>query len=202
METSWRTALWRQFGAAIDMLENALVACPTTLWTQRLWRDPADHPLPSGFPPEFAEFWYIAYHTLFWLDLYLSGSREEEFAPPAPFIWTELDPAVSPERPYTKEELHAYLAATRRKCQAQLFALTDERARQAVEYPWAEGQAVSFLELQLYTMRHVQEHAAQLNLFLGQNGISGASDWVSRAKADEGLAHLAPGFLPAERASV
>ena len=186
MDPLWKTALWRQFGAAIDMLENALVACPTPLWKERLWRDPPDHPLPSGFPPEFAQFWYIAYHTLFWLDLYLSGSREEDFAPPAPFLWTELDPAVSPERPYTKEELHAYLAATRRKCHAQLLALTDERARQAVEYPWAEGQAVSFLELQLYNMRHVQEHAAQLNLFLGQNGISGASDWVSRAKADEG----------------
>jgi hypothetical protein len=25
-----------------------------------------------------------------------------------------------------------------------------------------------FAELQLYTMRHVQEHAAQLHLFLGQ----------------------------------
>jgi hypothetical protein len=29
-ETTWRTALWQQFGAAIDMLENALVACPET----------------------------------------------------------------------------------------------------------------------------------------------------------------------------
>src|SRR5690242_15065334 len=34
-----------------------------------------------------------------------------------------------------------------------------------------KGQAVSFLELQLYNMRHVQEHAAQLNLFLGQHGV-------------------------------
>jgi len=183
METSWHTALWRQFGAAIDMLENALVACPAPLWTQRLWSAPSDHSLP----PEFAEFWYITYHTLFWLDLYLSGSREEEFAPPAPFIWTELDPAVSPERPYTKEELHAYLAATRQKCHSQLFALTDERARQAVEYPWAEEQAVSFLELQLYNMRHVQEHAAQLSLFLGQHAIPDAAlDWVPRAKDEPG----------------
>src|SRR5260370_27474956 len=29
METTWRTALWRQFGAAIPMLENALLASPT-----------------------------------------------------------------------------------------------------------------------------------------------------------------------------
>jgi hypothetical protein len=35
-------------------------------------------------------------------------------------------------------------------------------------------------------MRHVQEHASQLNLFLGQNAIDGASDWVSQVKADEG----------------
>ena len=37
METTLRTALWRQFGAAIDMLENALVACPASLWRERLW---------------------------------------------------------------------------------------------------------------------------------------------------------------------
>ena len=46
---------------------------------------------------------------------------------------------------------------------------------------------MSFLELQLYTMRHVQEHAAQLSLFLGQHGIPDeALDWVPLAKADEG----------------
>lgn len=185
MDSLWKTALWRQFGTAIDMLENALVACPTSLWKEHLWRDPPDHALSSELPPEFAEFWYVAYHTLFWLDLYLSGSREEDFVPPAPFIWTELDSPVSPERPYTKEELHTYLAATRRKCYATLTALTDERARQVVEYPWAEGRAVSFLELQLYTMRHVQEHAAQLHMFLGQHSVSETSNWVGLTKADE-----------------
>lgn len=30
LESTFRTALWRQFGAAIDMLENALVACPAS----------------------------------------------------------------------------------------------------------------------------------------------------------------------------
>jgi len=181
METLWNTALWLQFAAAIDMLENALVACPIPLWNQRLWNTPSDHSLPA----EFSEFWYLTYHTLFWLDLYLSGSPEEEFTPPAPFIWMELDPAVSPERPYTKEELQTYLVATRQKCQATLSALTDERARQAVEYPWAEGRTVTFLELQLYSMRHVQEHAAQLSLFLGQHAVPDeALDWVAQAKDD------------------
>ena len=181
MDTLWKTALWQQFGATIDMLENALEACPNSLWTQRLWYNLPD----SGFLPEFAEFWHITYHTLFWLDLYLSGSPEEEFTPPAPFIWTEVDPPVSPERPYTKEELHTYLAAMRRKCQTTITELTDEQAHRRVDYPWAEGKPTSFLELLLYTMRHVQEHAAQLNLFLGQHTIEGTSDWVPQAQTDE-----------------
>ena len=177
MDPLWRTALWQQFGATIDMLENALLACPRTQWQARLWSDQKD--------PEYAAFWSITYHTLFWLDLYLTGSREG-FAPPAPFM-NKLDPAdVLPERPYSRDELHAYLVHLRQKCRTTIAGLSDEKAHQQVAFPWIGGKPMSFFELLLYNMRHVQEHAAQLNLFLGQNGISGASDWVSRAKADEG----------------
>ena len=46
---------------------------------------------------------------------------------------------------------------------------------------------MSFLELLLYTMRHVPEHAAQLSLFLGQHGIPDeALDWIVRAKDEPG----------------
>ncbi len=31
--------LWRQFGAAIDMLGDALRDCPDELWEKRLWED-------------------------------------------------------------------------------------------------------------------------------------------------------------------
>ncbi len=103
METTLRTALWRQFGAAIAMLENALVACPASLWRERLWTVPP----PPEFPPQFAEFWYVTFYALVWLDLYLSGLPEEEFAPPDPFAKGVLDSVEAlPERPYTKEELH------------------------------------------------------------------------------------------------
>src|SRR6478672_10638748 len=93
MDATFRAALGRQFDAAIDMLENALVGCPDGLWTQRLWRNPPDEPRPSWEPAEFAEFWFLAYHALFWLDLYLTGCREEDFRPPAPFAWVEIDDA-------------------------------------------------------------------------------------------------------------
>ena len=57
-------------------------------------------------------------------------------------------------------------------------ALTDESAARRCHFNKKE---MSFFELLLYNMRHVQEHAAQMNLFLGQKGISVVS-WVSKAK--------------------
>ena len=165
MNAAWRTALWQQFGAAIDMLENALVACPEELWSDRSRRP---------------EFWYVVYHTLFCLDLYLFGSVEG-FVPPPPFTLDELDPAgILPERPYTKDEMQSYLRHCRERCRATIKALTDEKARRRHTFEdWLES---SGLELLLYNMRHVQHHAAQLNLILRQT-IDSAPRWVGRAKA-------------------
>ncbi len=173
MESLWTTALWQQFGAAIDTLENALVSCPHSLWNECLWSDSSAPPVPV----EFSQFWNITFHTIFWLDLYLSGSLAA-FAPPTPFSLEDLGDL---ERPYTKEELHAYLRYTRTKCHTTITTLTPEKAGQLCEFPWSPGKVCSFVEVLLYTMRHVQEHAAQLLLFLGQNACAVAS-WVSRAK--------------------
>ena len=153
------------------MLDNAMAACPDELWRVRLWDDVE--------LPESAEFWYIAYHTLFWLDLYLSGAVEG-FAPPAPFTLDELDPAgLLPDRVYTRDELQAYLEHDRRKCRATIDALTDERASHRCKFRWGE---LSFAGLLLDNMRHVQEHAAQLNLILGQK-IGWSPRWVAQAKS-------------------
>ncbi len=184
METSWSNALWRQFGAAIDMLDNALAACPDSLWRQRLWGASLDQSQDQSQEGEFAVFWYLTYHTLFWLNLYLSGLSEEKFTPELHFRWVEIGRVWRlPEQPYTKEDLRTYLAATRQKCQATLTGLTDEQARQIMEYPWSKGQTISFLELQMYSLRHVQEHVAQLSLLLGQHGVPDEQlDWVPFAK--------------------
>ncbi|MCX6048225.1 MAG: DinB family protein [Chloroflexi bacterium] len=158
MDNMWQMIIGRQLDAAIETLEDALRACPADLWGACLWNDPAQR-------AEFSEFWYVAYHTLFWLDLYLSGAVEG-FTPPAPFTLDELDPAgLLPERRYTKAELQAYLDHNRQKCRTIMNTLTDDRARQRCAFSWGE---LCYAELLLDNMRHVQEHAAQLNLFLGQ----------------------------------
>lgn len=170
MNDTWKAIIWRQFGAAIDDLGNAVRACPDELWCDRLYDT-------GSMPPEFSEFWYIVYHTLFWLDLYLFGS-EEGFLPPPPFTLIEqYHDGPIPERPYTKDELHKYLKDCRKKCRATVEALTDKTTQRRCQFPWGE---VSFTELLFYNMRHVQGHASQLNLRLGQKTGS-APDWVLRA---------------------
>jgi hypothetical protein len=164
MDTAWKPILWQQFGVAVDMLENALLACPDELWSDRSRRP---------------EFWYLVYHTLFFLDLYLSESVEG-FAPPAPFTLAELNPeGVLPDRPYTKDELQTYLEYGRNRCRAMIEALTDEQASQRCAFDWVDGTVA---ELILYNMRHVQHHAAQLNLILRQTTDS-APRWVFKAKS-------------------
>jgi len=83
-----------------------------------------------------------------------------------------------PERVYTKDELHTYLEYCREKCRATIESLTDEKARQRCGFEWLD---ISVPELLLYNMRHVQHHAAQLNLILRQTTDS-SPRWVKTTK--------------------
>ena len=169
MNPIWKEILWHQFGAAIETLQNAMDACPEELWRARLWPEPE-------LQPEFTEFWFIAYHAVFWLDYYCSESAEG-FAVPPPFTLSELDPdGALPERVYTKQELQTYLEYARAKCHALIDKLADENEPQRVRENW---RVLTVAELLLYTMRHVQEHAAQLNMLLGQKTGS-APGWVGQ----------------------
>ena len=164
MDERLKTGIWQQFGAAVDMLDDAISACPETLWTAIVWDDSDDL--------RYGQFWQVAYHTLFWLDLYLHGSFKG-FAPPPPF-----NKAGLPDKPYTKAEVLNYLKQCRQKCHNVIMGLTDENAYTIHRFEWMEP---TFVELQLYSMRHVQEHAAQLSLVLGHNAVTGP-DWVSKAR--------------------
>jgi hypothetical protein len=158
---AWNEHVASQYGAAIDMLDNAIVACPDALWSDT-----------SRSP----QFWYLAYHTLFFLDFYSAGA-ERGFAPPAPFTLAELDPAgVMPERVYSRAELRRYLEHGRAQCLAEIDALTEARSRERCAYTRPD---LTVGELVLYNLRHVQHHAAQLNLILRQV-VDAAPGWVSK----------------------
>lgn len=161
MEAGWKESLWQQFGASLDMLENAINACP-----DKVWGDHAD----------WHEFWYITYHTLFFLDYYLEG-KEEGFKPLKPYTLSELDPkGLFPDKVYSKEEMLSYLAFGRDKSKKAIFALSDDSVHRQCDY---NRPGITVFGLLLYTMRHVQHHAAQLNLLLRQS-VDSAPRWVSK----------------------
>jgi hypothetical protein len=154
----WKQMVWGQLGGALDMLENAIAACPDEIWR-------------AGQPPR--ALWYVTYHTLFFLDLYTYGTVEG-FAPPAPFTLDELNPdGVYPDQVYSRDELGAYLRACRDKCRAAIVTMTDETAARRCRFEWVEA---TYGDLLLGTMRHVQHHTAQLNWVLGETGK--APRWV------------------------
>lgn len=157
----WKNIIWQQYGATIDMLENAITACPDDLWDQE------------------SKFWYIAYHTLFFLD-YHSSDDADSFMPPQPFTLSEMDPSgLMPDRVYSKAELLDYLEYGRNKCHDKIKRLTANNIETPIPGNYKEDY--SQVEIQLYNMRHVQHHTAQLKLLLRQNGNE-PPKWVSRAK--------------------
>ena len=158
----WRAAIRQQFHAAIDMLGNAMEACPDTVW-----------------PGEGrGAFWYKAFHVIFFLDMYLGAVDEAEFRPPAPFGKGELeDEVILPERVYSKDELLGYLDHCRRKLDGLMAGMTDAWAVAPCPFPY---RRLSNGELLLYNMRHVQHHAAQLNLLIRQRTNAAPPDWVSK----------------------
>lgn len=161
MDSQWKAISWQQFGASIDMLENALDACPEAVWGDRTQRP---------------EFWYVAFHTLFYLDLYLSESHVG-FAPPAPFTLDEMDErGLLPDRVYTKEELKKYLTHGRDKCRTTIAGMNEEQANRRCGFEWLD---ISVGEAIMYNMRHVQHHVGQLNLILRQKADS-APRWVQK----------------------
>jgi hypothetical protein len=163
-----KESLWKQFGASIDMLKNAILLYPEEYWNTN------------------KKFFYNAYHCLLFLDYYLT-IPPKNFSSPLPFTLVESGDVIEgaiddliPDRVYSKKELLDYLQSSREKCHQLIAGLTEEKLKER----WIEEEGTmnySVLEILLYNMRHVQHHAAQLNLLLRQ-GINNAPDWVSRAE--------------------
>lgn len=153
-----RESLWAQFGASIDMLENAIRMCPEELWNSEMY------------------FSGSAYHTLFFMDYYLTLDPVG-FQPRAPFTHSEFEDEA-PSLPFSKNDILGYLNSSRKKCHDLIMNISQPLS----ESRWineSKSMDYSIFEILLYNLRHVQHHAAQLNLVLRQK-IDDAPDWVFR----------------------
>jgi len=99
-----KKCLWKNFGASIDMLKNAIMMWPEENWNTN------------------KKFFYIAYHCVVFLDYYLT-IPPRNFISQLPFTLTEISEIpeeaiddVVPDRIYTKKELLDYLQLACGKC--------------------------------------------------------------------------------------
>lgn len=151
-----------QFGASIDMLENAIRFCPDGLWEAE------------------QAFSHQAFHTLFFLDYYLT-LNPVGFSPPANFNYSEFGDEPPPDT-FPKREILEYLQFCKAKFEDLISNLTEESAQRR----WINASKTmdySILEILLYNLRHVQHHVGQLNLMLRQQ-IDDAPRWVYRYGID------------------
>lgn len=160
------------------MLRQAIAGCAEETWQAR------------------GKFFYLSYHTVIFLDYYLSHPvRDFEAALPYALADPEALPPgaiddVLPARPYSREEMEAYLLRIRLKCKNLIMNAP------AADFPacWIQPGEVALhglcpgavreytlLEILLYNFRHVQHHTGQLNLLLRQEQ-GAAPDWVFGAE--------------------
>ena len=166
-----KTVIASQYLASLEMLKQAVAQCPDALWAD---------------PNDTAQFWHIAYHALFYTHLYLQDT-DRAFTPwsrhranynymGGQLPWPPHTPIEIGE-PYDRESILEYLAVCQQEVRHRVPAL-DLAAQSGFDWlPFSK------LELQLYTIRHLQQHTGELMERLGSRaGIS--VDWVGMLHAD------------------
>jgi hypothetical protein len=158
-----RTILTGQYEASLAMLRECIRTCRPEHWEGLIAK---------------ATFRRIAYHALFFTDLYLSP-REDAFELRDLHRrggWTDPD-GEAPRIGLSKEESLEYADACRTKV---LEAMASETTA-SLEGPGGFWQAISRGELHLYNIRHIQHHAGQLSAYLRRVDPTlnrDALDWV------------------------
>lgn len=143
-----KTILTAQFEAALCMLNQCVAACRPEHWEGKIAND---------------TFRQVAYHTLFFVDLYLSPTEEA-------FNLRDLHHQGGDERTstaastgLTKEETLAYLAICRQKALETLAHETQESLAGPSGFSYRK---VTRGELHLYNLRHIQHHTGQFSAYL------------------------------------
>lgn len=147
-----------QYLASLEMLKNAIIQCPESMWTD---------PEPKN------KFWHIAFHSLFYTHLYLQPA-EKDFTPYKSMGHLPWEPndLHKIREPYTRDEVLAYLEFCQeevKQCLPRLDLDSDESG-----FYWLPFNK---LELQFYNIRHLQLHTGELCERLGTTaGVD--VDWV------------------------
>lgn len=142
-----RSILQSQFHASLDMFERAVVDCPDELW---------------GRDTDTNRTWQLAYHTLFFVHLYLQPT-EADFVPREGHRDRYVDMGGDLEGddeplgdPVSKASVLEYLTFCRQELDRRI-ASVDLAAESG--FSWLP---MTKLELQIYSIRHVMQHTGEL----------------------------------------
>ena len=159
-----------QYAAGFAMLKNAVSACHEELWDNERDKN---------------RFWRIAYHALFYTDLYLSAD-EKHFVPWALHhddyqVLGDKTPwpphhAVKIGKPYTQDEVSAYCARLQNTLAERINALDFEAPSGFCWLPFNK------FELQMYNIRHLQHHVGQCIDRLRERQSAGIG-WIGKGTA-------------------
>jgi hypothetical protein len=143
-----------QLEAALCTVNACIDRCPDALWNA---------------PVGNLKFCQVAFHTLFWTDFYLSPNdasfREQPFHQEHASFFADYEEFADhePTRLYDKPAIKTYMQHCRTKLATAIAAETDESLRGPSGFA---RRTFSRAELHVYSIRHVQHHAAQLSLRL------------------------------------
>ena len=158
-----RQVIQSQYGASLDMLKQAIERCPASMWDDGRYRN---------------RFWHIAYHALFYTHLYLQPSERdlspwarhrEQYQFMGQVPWPPHDEPKIGE-PYSQADMLEYLDVCQKQVQAQVATVNLEAES---GFNWLP---LNKLELQFYTIRHLQQHIGELCERLGTEKID--VNWV------------------------
>ena len=143
MDEYVKQALINQYEAALSMLNRCIAACPPEHWEAKI---------ASG------TFRWVAYHTLFFTDLYLSPSADAfELRDLHHRGGDEREDRMSPG--LDRDETLAYLAICRQKVVDTIAKETAEALQGPSGFPWYVDTRG---EMHFINIRHIQHHTGAL----------------------------------------
>jgi hypothetical protein len=142
--------LQSQYLASLAMLKQAIVKCPPDAWDNSQDKD---------------RFWFVAYHTLRYAHQYLKA--QEKGYP----RW-EQRPHTDPGFPFLKEEIFKRLAMVEQDVAEQIPQMDLDGKTGAA------GSLANKFELQIYNIRHIQQHTGELYQRLSERNIK--LNWASQ----------------------
>ena len=149
-------AIQSQYLASLGMLKQVIVNCPESLWDA---------------PGNQDKFWRKSYHALFYAHLYLQRAEKD-------FIPWEKHHDPDGDVPFTKDEVLDYLSFVETQV---VDRVPDTDLEAGSGFHWLPFDK---LELQLYNIRHIQQHTGELYERLdAHENIE--LDWVSSGKLKE-----------------